>query len=122
MILPDTSIWIDHLRHADKQMAEVLSRKNALGHPYVIGEIALGSIPKRNFVIAQMHALRQPRIAMHDEVLAMIDGHALYRRGLGYIDAHLLASTLLTPGTQLWTRDKRLRAAAKQLGLDAGLV
>lgn len=122
MILPDTSIWIDHLRHADTQMVTVLSRKNALCHPFVIGEIALGTISRRSFVLTQMHALRQPRIAMHDEVLAMIDGHTLYRRGLGYIDAHLLASALLTPGTQLWTRDKRLRSAAKQLGIDAGLA
>ncbi|MGC8548903.1 MAG: type II toxin-antitoxin system VapC family toxin [Acidobacteriaceae bacterium] len=122
MILPDTSIWIDHLRQADRQLAEILFSKNALGHPFVIGEIALGSIPKRGLVLAQMHALRQPRIAMHHEVLAMIHGHALYRHGLGYIDVHLLASALLTPGTQLWTRDKRLRAAAKQLGLDAGLA
>ncbi len=103
-------------------MVTVLSRKNALCHPFVIGEIALGAIPRRTFILAQMHALRQPRIAMHEEVLAMIDGHSLYRRGLGYIDAHLLASALLTSGTQLWTRDKRLRAAAKQLGIDAGLA
>ena len=122
MILPDTSIWIDHLRHADTQLAKILSHNYALGHPFVIGEIALGAIPKRSFVLEQMHALRQPRIAMHDEVLTMIDRHNLYRRGLGYIDAHLLASVLLTPGTRLWTRDKRLRAAAKQLDLDAGLA
>lgn len=122
MILPDTSIWIDHLRHADTQLVKILSRNYALCHPFVIGEIALGAVPKRKLVLEQMQALRQPRIAMHDEVLAMIDRHALYRRGLGYIDAHLLASVLLTPGTRLWTRDKRLQSAAKQLDLDAGLA
>ncbi len=103
-------------------MVQILSRNDALCHPFVIGEIALGAIPKRKVVLVQLHGLRHPRIAMHDEVLAMVDRHSLYRRGLGLIDAHLLASVLLTPGTRLWTRDKRLRAAAKQLGLDAGLA
>lgn len=122
MILPDTSIWIDHLRQPDSRLTKILAHKNALCHPFIVGEIALGAIPRRSFVLVQLQALRRPRIATHGEVLAMIEYHSLYRRGLGYTDAHLLASTMLTPDTKLWTRDKRLRAAAKELGIDAGLA
>lgn len=117
MILPDTSVWIDHLRVADGQLTQILARKNALCHPFVIGEIALGAIPKRESVLRLLRALRQPQIATHDEVLQFIEQHSLFRRGIGFVDAHLLASVLLTPEARLWTRDKRLRAIATELGV-----
>jgi predicted nucleic acid-binding protein len=54
-------------------------------------------------------------------VLRFIDREALYGRGIGYVDAHLLASARLTAGGSLWTRDKRLHAVAGQLGLAAAV-
>ena len=121
MILVDTSVWIDHLRHGDSTLVKLLNAGQVLVHPFVIGEIALGSLRQRDLILDTLTDMPRAKIATDEEVLALIDQSNLYGIGIGYIDAHLLASTRLTPGTLLWTRDKRLRAVANKVGLLAVL-
>ena len=114
MILADTSIWIDHLRSADAELRRIIEDDRLLCHPSVIGELALGSLRDRSNVIAFLSAQRSAVVATHDEVMIMIDRHSIFSMGIGYTDAHLLASVLLDHKASLWTRDKRLRAAAEK--------
>ena len=115
MILLDTSVWIDHLRQGDAQVASVLETGLALCHPFVIGELACGQLKSRTEILALLAALPQALLALEQEVLFFIERHRLMGRGIGYIDAHLLTATALTEGAQLWTRDKRLDALAHEL-------
>lgn len=122
MILPDTSIWVDHLRLGDGKMQEQLDRDNVFCHPFVIGELTLGTLMNRKKIFASLRRLPTPIIPTDEEVMSMIERHRIFGRGIGLVDAHLLASVLLTPETRLWTRDKRLRAVATELGIDADLT
>lgn len=117
MILADTSIWIDHLRNNDPQMAKLLLREQIVMHPFIIAEIALGSLRNRKQRLEDMESLLEVRVAQLSVVRHMIEAHTLYSRGIGLTDAHLIASCLLTPGTQLWTRDGAMERAAKSLGI-----
>lgn len=119
MILVDTSIWIDHFRAGEPQLAALLMRNEVLAHPFVIGEIALGSVVRRDDVIRHLNNLPAAIAATHPEVMLFIDRHKLANMGLGYVDARLLASAALTPGAALWARDKTLRAAAVRCGVAA---
>ena len=100
-------------------LAEALERQEILTHPFVIGEVACGNLVHRQEVLALMAALPAAMVATHEEVLLFIDERRLMARGIGFIDAHLLASAALSRETQLWTRDKRLGAVAAELGLAA---
>ena len=117
MILVDTSVWIDHLRARDKTLVELLLAKQVLGHPFIIGEIALGHLPERRQVLNSLRDLPQAVVASQDEVLDLIEREHLFGFGIGYVDAHLLAATRLTEGASLWTRDKRLLSAGESLAL-----
>jgi predicted nucleic acid-binding protein len=117
MILADTSIWVDHLRHGDAELMKFLNSGQVLTHPFIIGELALGSMQNRNMVLSTMKNLPQATVASDEEVWQFIENHALSGTGIGYIDAHLLAATRLTPSALLWTRDKRLLAESTRLGL-----
>jgi hypothetical protein len=117
LILADTSVWVDHLRRGDTRLAEALDRGAVVMHLFVIGEIACGSLSDRVSILELLHDLPRAVVANSDEVLGFIDRHELHGRGIGYVDVHLLASTALTDGAKLWTRDRRLRAAAVDLGL-----
>jgi len=119
MILVDTSVWIDHLRESDPTLSALLGRRQILTHPFVIGELALGSLKQRDVILGSLRGLPRTLVGTDEEVHAYIDQHALYGLGIGYVDAHLLAATSLTLDAQLWTRDKRLRGAAARLGIDA---
>ncbi len=88
-----------------------------LGHPFIINELALGSLRQRGQILAALDGLPQVAIAGNDEVRHLIERHRLYDIGIGFIDAHLLASSLLTRDAALWTRDRRLAAAATRLGV-----
>jgi predicted nucleic acid-binding protein len=121
VILADTSVWIDHLNRGDVRLRELLDADNLITHPFVIGEVALGSWPNRRDAVLTMQDLQFALVAEDREVLRLIEDLALTGTGIGYMDAHLLASVLLTSGAQLWTRDRALRAVARQLALDAGL-
>jgi predicted nucleic acid-binding protein len=102
-------------------MAKLLSTGQIVMHPFVVGEIALGSLRNRRQRLEEMDALHAVTVARIDEVRQMIEIHSLYSKGIGLTDAHLIASCLLTPGTLLWTRDKGLRKVATDLGVSAGL-
>lgn len=112
MILVDTSVWIDHFRSGDDRLVRHLNDGDVLTHPCVIGELALGRLARRDDVLGLLHNLPQATVASDDEVLAFIEGRGLFGLGIGYVDAHLLAATVLSSDARLWTRDKRLAAAA----------
>lgn len=118
MILVDTTVWVDHLRHGDAALAALLSDGRVLAHPFVIGEIALGQLRQRKLVIDSLQDLPQAPLASHAEVMTFIANGELQGLGIGYVDAHLLTATRLAPGSSLWTRDKRLLAVAARLRLD----
>ena len=122
MILADTSIWIDHLRLGNKELRKHLQDGNVVIHPFVIAELALGSLQERTQTLALLDLLPQVRVAQLNEVRLTIEARSLYSRGIGLIDAHLIASVLINPPTLLWTRDKQLRKLAEGLGIHAGLA
>ena len=117
MILVDTSVWIEHLRRGSPELSAVLERGEVLMHPFVIGEIACGNLANRDEVLGLLSRLPFVSVATDDETLLFIEERRLMGRGIGYIDAHLLAAVTLTDGARLWTRDKRLAAVARELGL-----
>jgi predicted nucleic acid-binding protein len=121
MILVDTSIWIDHIRSAVPPLKDLLQRRRVLSHPVVIGELALGRSKREADIIRELSLMPQTDIATHDEALLFIRENRLGGSGIGYADSQLLASISLTPGAGLWTRDRRLLAAARRLGLDADI-
>jgi predicted nucleic acid-binding protein len=121
MILVDSSVWIDHFRYADPVLSQLLVQRQILSHPFVIGELALGSLRQREVILASLRGLPKASVAHDEEVHTPIDRHRLFGIGIGYVDAHLLAGTLLTVGAQLWTRDRRLQDAAGGLGVNADL-
>ena len=116
MILVDTSVWMDHLRRGDVKLAELLERGLVGIHPFVIGEIACGSLTDRTSVLELLQDLPMAVVADSDEVLGFIERYGLHGKGIGYVDVHLMASALLTDQTKLWTRDKRLKVAAEDVG------
>lgn len=121
MILVDTSVWIDHLRHSDFELTGLLNVGQVLTHRFVIGELALGNLQNRDVFLGALQSMPQAIEATDEEVLGFIANHALVGTGIGYIDAHLLAAVQLSPGALLWTRDKRLLAESVRLGLCANL-
>lgn len=117
MILVDTSVWVDHLRRDDPDLVALLEGGRVLGHGFVRGEIACGTMRQRSTILALLENLPQAAVATDLEVLALIERHTLMGTGIGYLDAHLLAATLLTPGARLWTRDRQLAEAARRLAV-----
>lgn len=119
MILVDTSVWVEHLRKRSPALAGLLEMGMILAHPFVIGELALGNLRQRVLVLSALSDLPRAVVATDSEVLDFIDRQALAGRGIGYIDAHLLAAVRLSGEATLWTTDKRLDAVARELGLAA---
>ena len=117
MILVDTSVWIDHLRTGDPELVGLLQDGRVLAHPWVTGELALGHLSRRSEILGLLHNLPQATVATDVEVLTLIESRHLFGLGVGYVDAHLLAATLLTPDARLWTLDKRLVTIAGRHGL-----
>lgn len=120
-ILADSSIWIDHINMGDEILANLLRRRRILMHPMIFGEVSLGSIAHRKFVLNELKKLPQLPSLSHTEAIAMIEWQELHNCGVGYVDIHLLGATLQVADGRLWTRDKRLRAQAERLGIDANL-
>jgi predicted nucleic acid-binding protein len=116
-IIVDSSIWIDFFHKGDAELTSLLKRRWAVMHPMIYGEIALGSLKNRKTILNELLKLPQANAASHAEVVAMIEWLEFYNRGIGYVDAHLLAATRLLDGGTLMTRDKRLHAQAERLGL-----
>lgn len=119
MILVDTSVWIDHLRSGDAGLVRLLENDQVLTHPFVVGELAFGNLNQRKIVLEALGALPKATMATDAEVLHFIDEKVLFGRGIGYVDAHLLAATQLYSGARLWTRDKRLHELTLSLRLAA---
>ncbi|HTJ29908.1 MAG TPA: PIN domain-containing protein [Acidobacteriaceae bacterium] len=121
MILVDTSVWIDHLRKPDARLLELLRKDEILIHPLVRLELALGSIANRETFLAQLAKLLRPPVADEEEIFHLLESKRLYRRGIGVTDLHLVASALLGPSIQIWTKDRRLGEIAEELGIRAVL-
>jgi predicted nucleic acid-binding protein len=117
LILVDTSVWIDHLHKAEPTLVDLLARDEVVCHPLVIQELALGSIKNRSALLDSLVRLRALPVLNQSELLALADAHRLWGRGLSAVDGHLLGSLLLSPAARLWTRDKRLRTVAVDLGV-----
>ncbi|MBL6750310.1 MAG: type II toxin-antitoxin system VapC family toxin [Nevskia sp.] len=119
MILVDTSVWIEHLRKGVPALAGALESGQVLIHPFVVGELACGSLgPGRLEFLALLRELSAAPVASDEEALGFIEAHRLAGRGIGYVDVHLLAAATLAGDAHLWTRDRRLAAVAQSLSLD----
>ncbi len=114
MILVDTSVWVNHLRKGNMRLGELLNNGEVVCHPFIIGELACGNLRNREEILGLLAALPGADVAGHDEVLHLISEHKLHGTGLGWVDAHLLTSALLT-GCRVWTNDKSLDSAAEAL-------
>jgi predicted nucleic acid-binding protein len=117
VILVDTSVWVDHLHATEPELVDLLARDEVGSHPMVEEELALGSLKGRSSVISLLSALHRFPSISHEEILDFVDGRRLWGRGLSAADVHLLGSVLLEGGSGLWTRDKRLRSAAADVGV-----
>ena len=115
MILVDTSIWIDHFARSEPRLVRLLDDAAVLVHPFVTGEIALGNLKQRGIILEALDALTSAVRATDAEVRLFIEAEDLAGSGIGFVDAHLLASVRLTDGAALWTRDRRLRAVAERV-------
>jgi predicted nucleic acid-binding protein len=109
-------VWVDHLRRGDPRLVDLLERSIVIMHPFVMGEMACGNLRDRVSILELLRDLPAAAVAEGDEVLRFIERHVLHGKGIGYVDAHLLASAALTEGAKIWTRDKRLRLVAEVLG------
>jgi len=116
LILATSAIWAGHLRHGDPVLARRLEAGTVLSHPLVIGELAMGQLRHREIILDSLRALPAAVIASDAEVIDFIEREGLYGQSLGYVDAHLLAATRLTPRARLWSRDARLREVATRMG------
>ncbi len=114
MVLADTSVWIEHFREGNDQLAEYLLECQIMCHPFIVGELACGNLRNRDEILRMLTAIPAAQVAEHTEVLHLVSSHGLLGQGIGWIDAHLLASTLLT-GCTLWTFDKPLARTARNL-------
>ena len=117
MILVDTSVWIEHLRRGEPTLTDHLLNAQVLIHPLVIGELAMGNLTQRTDTLRWLGDLPRSVVATDQEVMDLVTREALHGRGIGYLDAHLLASVRLTHDARLWTLDRRLSEVAMELGL-----
>ena len=114
MILVDTSVWIRHSQRLNRVLSEYLETPEILMHPMVLGELACGMFSRRDRRFRVWRALPRAPLHDHDDVIDWIESERLMGRGIGFIDAHLLYSTLRRPGTRLWTDDKNLERLAHE--------
>mgnify|MGYP001025909626 FL=1 len=117
MVLVDTSVWIDHFRATNDTLVALLESHRVCCHAVVRGELACGNLANREAVLAQLALLPKAVRASDDEVLWFIERNGLMGRGIGFVDAHLLAASALTQDVRLWTLDRRLHRVAGVLGL-----
>jgi len=117
MILVDTSVWIDHLHRTETGLVALLEEAEVCIHPMIIEELALGSLRDRDVVLSLLSDLPSVPVADHDEVLQFTEAQVLYGTGLSLVDVHLLAGLRLGTTVTLRTRDRKLRFAAKRLGV-----
>ena len=118
MILVDTSVWVDHFRAADLRLTDLLLDGQVMGHAFVAGELACGTLRRRAEVLTLLAALPQLPTITADDAIRFVDVHRLMGKGLGWVDVHLLAAAFASR-ERLWTRDRRLAEAAHRLGVAA---
>ncbi|HXS75575.1 MAG TPA: PIN domain-containing protein [Terracidiphilus sp.] len=123
MILADTSIWVEMFRKSKfkTELANLITTDQLCTHPFVVAELACGSLPNRKKTLTYLDSLNTLPLIQIADVRVMIEARNLWARGIGYTDAQLLAACLATPGTQLWTVDKRLLAVSESVGIRANL-
>lgn len=114
MVLVDTSIWIDHFRKVSGKLSSLLESEEVTIHAFVLGELACGNLGNRKEIIALLHALPHATTVEDDELLLFIERHRLMGRGIGLVDAHILASCCIG-SCLLWTKDKRLQVMAEEM-------
>ena len=119
MNLADTSIWIDHLRRNDYNFAIAIVESKVACHPFIVGEIALGSLKDRVVVLNLLDGLPSLPVVAPSGMRLLIDARKPYGRGIGHVDASLIASCLIVSGTRLWTRDRRLLAISSEMRIGA---
>lgn len=119
MILADTSVWADHIRDPSAVLLDLLNDHRLVMHPLVIGELALGTLPRRTSFLSDLRDIQSVPMAEHEEVMTMIETNRIAGQGLGWVDVNLLASVRLVPDLRLWTRDKRLHRTADTFGCAA---
>jgi predicted nucleic acid-binding protein len=118
VILADTSVWIDHLRRGNSTLRAHLAKGRIVCHPFIVGELALGTLRNRTEVLTHLQRLPQLSVASHDEVLGFIERRRLFALGIGWVDAHLLAAALLA-GARLWAFDATLARVARRVRVGA---
>jgi predicted nucleic acid-binding protein len=116
MILVDSSVWIGHFRCAEPRLEALLEHKLVALHPFVLGELACGNLPKRTETIFYLEKLPVAAVASEPEVRHLLESRRLSGAGLGWIDMHLLASALMD-GLRVWTADRAMAAAATHIGV-----
>jgi len=115
-MLVDTSVWIDHFRRSHPALVAALERGDVECHDFVLGELACGTLSRRDEVLALMQTLPQIAPVTHGEAMALVAERRLWGRGLGWVDVNLLAAALVARA-HLWTLDRRLRKVAHDLDL-----
>ncbi|MBI3322480.1 MAG: PIN domain-containing protein [Candidatus Omnitrophica bacterium] len=116
MILVDTSVWISHLRQGNIHLETLLQAAQVTTHDFIIAELACGNLKNRREILSLLEALPRTPAVEQGELLHFIERHSLMGKGIGFVDAHLLAATQLA-ALPLWTSDARLKRAADRLGL-----
>lgn len=117
MVMVDTSVWVSHFRQKNDGLESLLMEGNVVCHPFIIGELACGNLRNRAEILGLLGFLPQAKTARHEEVMSFIEKHDLAGKGIGYIDAHLCASALLS-GIPVWTYDKKLAEVSRSLGIN----
>lgn len=117
MILVDTSVWARHIDREVADLTDLLRTGAVLSHPFVIGELAMGNLRRRSTVLADFALLPRAVCATDEETLLLVERFHLYGTGIGYVDAHLIASARMSSAASLWTFDRRLHAVADRLGM-----
>ncbi|MEA3369488.1 MAG: type II toxin-antitoxin system VapC family toxin [Candidatus Ratteibacteria bacterium] len=111
MILVDTSVWVSHLHNSNSKLEQLLNDGDVVCHPFIIGELACGNIKNRRVILSLLSSLPMVEVIDNEEVLLFIENKNLMGKGIGLIDVHLLATTLLNE-VSLWTLDTKLQHAA----------
>jgi hypothetical protein len=117
VILVDTSVWVEHLRRGSTALAGMLEAGEVLTHPFVIGELACGTLRNRREVLGLLARLPTAPTATNREALDFLEERGLMGRGIGFIDVHLLASAMLAAPARLWTNDRHLAVIASDLNV-----
>ena len=116
-VLLDTSVWIRHFKTSNLRVVQLLESELVVSHEFVVAEMACGSLKSREETLGYLKELIALPTVSTQEAMLLVESRKLYSRGIGLIDAHLLASALIVPDTQLWTADKRLASIAQELGI-----